>query len=464
MTSLPPWKHSKPIKVATPGGGSAQVEVIYTDYARMADALGAADDALELATHAKATAEQYLSSPNTAIDWLMGRLPFSVPDLRGAFLHGCRNASNADALLHVEMNYSEECGHHRTILDPLWSFLVLEARCFADAANSTTESDQTIRWYLYNDDRLHYLCKFPQSGREIVRIFDVRSLEFFLPRIESEEWDAWDATAVFDQVASLAGALNLVGRSEEAAALLVDVNERREAFANLARDVPPGQPRNAIRVEAEKDWLDYLGHRTWEALHPESRNDLVDAHTAVRAVAIGYYKSWRYPLQSMLHVVERELNHSLFTVLKRFVGPDSEFHGTSARSASRRKTYDSIVRAKSNGMLLTLGELSFVLNFWRDQIMDECTSLFSMARRFLLVAAGPSELHVETIRSAFRVTFGAVDLPWDLVKLRNSCAHPGNEAPLRNADLHRILREILGEPPRELLQTIVIKLRGIGPR
>ena len=429
----------------------------------MANELGATDEGLELATRAKETVELYLSSPITAADWLMDRLPFSVQDLQGAFFRGCENAADANSLLLMEMNYNEKQGHHIVKLCSMGTFIVLMARCIAITACYTTECDGMIRWYLYNDDWLNYFCQFKQSAREIVKILDERSLDFFMPHVNSIDWNSsWNAPALYDQVASISGALELVGRSEEASVLKDNVWERRQSFIKLVSYIPPGQPRNAIRVESEKSWISYLGYRTWEAILPESRNDLIDSHTAEKAVAAGYYKSWRYPLQSLLHVVERELNHSLFSVLKKFICPETEFQGTSARSASRRKTYDSIVRANTNETLLTLGELSFVMIFWNDRIMDECTNLFSMSRHLLFKIAGPSENHVKSVLSAFRATFGCVDPPWDLVKLRNACAHPGNEAALINLDLHRVLRETLGEPPRKLLQTIVLDLRGGG--
>ena len=93
--------------------------------------------------------------------------------------------------------------------------------------------------------------------------------------------------------------------------------------------------------------------------------------------------------------------------------------------------------------------------------MDQCTNLFKESRNLLDKIAGPSKNHVQTIRSAFKETFGQVKPPWDLVKLRNSCAHPGNEGPLRDKMMFDQLKEILGDPPRMLINTIVVQLRGI---
>ena len=48
MSKLPPWKRSKQILVATPDGGTSPVEIVSTDFARLAKALGASDEALAL--------------------------------------------------------------------------------------------------------------------------------------------------------------------------------------------------------------------------------------------------------------------------------------------------------------------------------------------------------------------------------------------------------------------------------
>lgn len=464
MTDFRPWqKKSEPMRIFSGDNDFTEIPIVYTDYACMASELGANDEGLELAIRAKKTAEQYISEPSSATDWLSDRLSFSVQDLLGAFTHGCRNASDTNSVLLMKTKYTEKHGHHIIKLDPLCTFIVLMSRCIANAACYSTECDGTIRWYLYNDDWLRNFCQFTQSSREIVRVFDARSLDFFLPNINSNDWNSsWNTSALLDQIDSIANALELVGRSEEAKILHDDLNERRKAFIKLKLEIPPGKPRNTIRLEAERIWVEYVGQRAWEALLPESRSDLIDSYAAEKAVIAGFYKSWRYPLQSILYVIERELNHSLFRILEKFVGTDTEFHVTSSRSTSRKKTYDSIVRAKTKGSLLTLGELSFVLNFWNDKIMDECTNLFSKSRNYLYKIAGSSEVYVETVKSAFRDTFGCIDPPWDMVKLRNSCAHPGNEKQLHNADLHRMLRKTLGEPPRKLIQTIVLELRGQG--
>ena len=88
--------------------------------------------------------------------------------------------------------------------------------------------------------------------------------------------------------------------------------------------------------------------------------------------------------------------------------------------------------------------------------MDECTDLFIRARKRLDVA---NDI-IEILNESFMDTFGQQDPPWNIVKLRNSCAHPGNEAALRKKELFTQLKVIIGEPPRKLIETLVVHLRG----
>ena len=172
--------------------------------------------------------------------------------------------------------------------------------------------------------------------------------------------------------------------------------------------------------------------------------------------------SWNYPLQSLLKVCERELNLSLFLTLKKFKNNFTDFVSFNSRSKSRKMTFDSILRGIKNDKFLTLGELNFVLKFWNDSNMDKCTNLFSQARGFLDRITGDSTNHVMKIIEAFKDTYCVSENPpWDLVKLRNSCAHPGYEEILSDPRIIQALRKVLGEPPRLLIQTIVLKLRGI---
>ena len=460
--AMQPWEIESNMETKDQNGKPVAITIVSKDMKALAKSLGVDNEDEDLASKARELAMAYIKTPKDSSEWLLGKKKYSWQDIFEAFTHGCRNAKDENSLCLSEMAYGEDCGHYKVFYSPSMTFQAILARCFLLAATYSTECDCIIRWEMYNDDWLHYFCQITPSGREIVQLLDTRSLDFFLPDVKSKEWDSgWNVPALFDQIQSLCSALKLLGRIEEAENLQIELTERKAAFGMLSKDIPPNQPRNEIRLCAEKAWVHYFGSVTWEALYPESRSDLVDAFSAERAVNVGYYKSWRYVLQPMLYVVERELNHSFFAILKKFINSGTSFVPCNPRAASRQKTFDSIVRASEANKLLTLGELSFVLNYWEDSIMDQCTNLFKESRNLLDKIAGPSKNHVQTIRSAFKETFGQVKPPWDLVKLRNSCAHPGNEGPLRDKMMFDQLKEILGDPPRMLINTIVVQLRGI---
>ncbi len=458
-----PWDVQSSLQTKNGNGSIVAVSIVSKDFKVLAKFLGAIDEGKDLAKKAKCLVEEYTQTPQGASEWLLGEKDFSWVDLFKAFTHGCRNAKDEPNLCFAEMAYNEEYGHHEVLLSPALTFQVYLARAFSLAASYSTECDCLIRWELYNGDWIRYLCQIPASSREIIRVLDLRSLDFFLPKVESQEWDSgWNVPALFDQIDSLTSALHSLGRTEEAEALRIDLAERKKAHGLLSESIPPNQQKNEIRLAAERAWTEYIGLTAWEALHSESRNDLVDAFSAEKAVTIGYYRSWRYALQSMLYVVEREINHSLFSILKGSIEPNTSFTPLNSRSSSRQKTFESVIRAHESGKLLTLGELSFVLKFWNDPQMDKCTDLFVRARKALETISGSSQNCIQTIKEAFSDTFGVMIPPWDIVKLRNSCAHPGNEGPLREKTLFAQLKVTMGEPPRKLIQTIVVQLRGIS--
>lgn len=463
--AMRPWEIQLNIETKDQNVKPGGITFVSTDMKALAKSLCADNEGEDLANKAREMALAYIKTPKDSSEWLLGKKEYYWQDLFEAFTHGCRNAKDEKSLCLSEMAYSEDCGHYKVFYSSIETFQALLARCFLLAATYSTECDYIIRWEMYNGDWLHYFCQIPLSSREIVPLLDIRSLDFFLPDVKSNEWSSsWNVPALFNQIQSLCSALKLLGRIEEAETLRIELNERKTAFGILSKDIPPNQPRNEIRLSAEKAWVNYFGLVTWEALHPESRSDFVDAFSAERAVNAGYYKSWRYVLQPMLYVVERELNHSIFAILKKSINSNTSFVPSvpyNSHAASRQKTFDSIVKASKANKLLTLGELSFVLNYWEDPLMDQCTNLFKEARNLLEKIAGPFHNHVQTIRSAFKETFGQVNPSWDIVKLRNSCAHLGNEGPLRDKKMFDQLKEILGEPPQMLINTIVVQLRGI---
>ncbi|MGI6446041.1 MAG: hypothetical protein ACOX2I_10105 [Candidatus Ozemobacteraceae bacterium] len=452
-----PWKIEK--EDFMPG-----VKVFSIDFKLLAEELGASNVAEDLAKQANSIAKEYLADGDSAAKWILGEQKFSWQDLFSAFTHGCLNSVSDPPFLIEEMAFSKDKGHHIVRFDPSISFSINLAEAFELAACSSKACDNEIRWQLYNEDWIRYFCQCRPSSRSIVSILEFRTLDFFLPDINSDEWNSsWNVPTLFDQVSLISDALKLIGREETAESVLGDIEIRKKAFDFLLERGSSIKACQELRTLAEKFWVDYLGHRTWENLDNESRNDLVDAFSAEEAVRLGYYSSWQYPLQSLLKVCERELNLSLFVTLKKFKDKITEFVPFNSRSNSRKVTFDSVIRGIKNDKFLTLGELNFVLKFWNDRNMDNCTNLFSQAREFLDKISGNSSDHVSEIIEAFKDTYCDSEIPpWDLVKLRNSCAHPGYEKILSSPEILKKLRKVLGEPPRFLIQTIVLKLRGIN--
>ena len=460
-----PWIKKRPLHEINSDVKDLNIMVSYMDFSIITKALGAIDEADDLAYCVKKKIEKYLSSPESVIKWILDYEEFSIRDLWQAFTHGCRNSQDNLEHCYSENSYNDLHGLHRQYLDSTGTFLYLLSRGFLLAAQSSTESDHEIRWYLYNEDLLKYFCQSVQTSRLMVELLEARSLDFFLPSIHSKDWNSlWNVPYLFDQIASLTNALVLLGRKEESAALSGEIAKRKAIYLNITEIIPPGNHSNEIRFKAEVSWRTYLGNSTWESLSSESRSDLIDSYIAQIATDSGLYTSWRYSLQSMLYVVERELNITFYSVLKNQIDKSVPFNRSINDSSRRLHTYNAILNARNNSKSLTLGELSYLLLYWDDDVMNKCTNLFSNTRDYFQHLVSNPDIHVSNILAAFSETFGSFNPPWDIVRLRNSCAHPGNESGHKDQTLNIKLKSILGEPPRLLLYEITVALRGLQTR
>jgi hypothetical protein len=457
-----PWIKTRPLHKINSDVKDRNIMVSYIDFSILAKYLGSIDEADDLAKCSKQKIEEYISSPESVIKWILDYQEFSIRDLWQAFTHGCGNSKNKLKHYYCENTYTDIHGLHKRYLGSTGTFLYLLSRGFLLAAKSSIECDNEIRWYLYFEDLLKSLCQSVQTSRLMVKLLEARSIDFFLPAINSKDWNSkWNVHYLFDQIASLTNALVLLGRKEESAALAVEITKRKAAYLNMTEIIPPRDNSNKFRLKAEDSWRTYLGDITWESLNSESRSDLIDSYIAQIATDSGLYTSWRYSLQSMLYVVERELNITFFSVLKNQIDKSVPFDKSIKDSSRRLHTYNAILTARNNTKSLTLGELSYLLLYWNDDVMDQCTNLFSNMRIYFQHFVENPNIHVSNILAAFSETFGSANPPWDIVRLRNSCAHPGNESRHKDQTLNSKLRSILGEPPRLLLYETTVALRGL---
>jgi hypothetical protein len=447
-------------------GDAGSVDVVSIDMPFLVVELGAADDGEDLARRAMEVATNYASTTASAVDWLLGRTEFPVVDLLTAFSHGCRHARDTGSLLYQESALSSELGYHKIRYGSQQTFALVVSEAVRVAATSSVEADVAVRYLLYNDDWMHYFCSSLPCARNIVAVLDLRTLDFFLPDPGSLGWDKnWSVDSLFAQVAELVFALRLVGRENESTRLGMEIEARRCVGLTLVDADSSGEkPGVYARLFAERTWVEYIGAAVWERVQTASRADLIDAHVGSIAVHAGYYRTWRHVLQALLQVVERELNTTILALLRHGYSEMTDFIPTGSRALSRQRTFDAVSRALRTGKALTLGELGFVLSFWDDPIMDQCTTLFSKARCFLAAYSPGAVTEVGLLHADFSHMISAETRSYDIVSLRNACAHPGHEKELTHPGTYHSLRELVGEPPRRLLQRIVVNLRGATAR
>jgi len=454
-----------------------EIPVSSLDFAILAESLGVADGGDGLVKSAQQKIEEYVSDPNLATHWLLDQTTYSVSDLMSALCHG----SNEGIVL----------------------FPIYLSQAFYLAAKQSKKADATIRWYLYNEDFLYSMSQTAEGAKELMGILDLRTIDFFLPEINSDEWsESWNTEGLFKQLSFLTKAAELVGRGDLVKCLYDEIEKKRKAYAQIVNDrrgddegftglhdsvisnvgfcagsvfcnksffsafskflwqnLNKFKKKLSPRCIGASEWRGYLGVATWNALHLESQKDLVNEFISREATKQGLYSNWIQSITSLLKVVERELNIALLTPLKNHVEESEYQFTTSKRDQFKKRTFDLIVDSHENATALTFGELEFVLKFWDNAHMDECTNLFQITRKRLRECGVPSEALVKSIQASFQEEFFEGDPPWNMVKLRNSCAHPGEESHFENSQIYKNLHEVLGDPPKELLHIIVVKFR-----
>jgi hypothetical protein len=265
-----------------------------------------------------------------------------------------------------------------------------------------------------------------------------------------------------------------MARFEEADQVEKDIEDRKKGLIEISHQFGPiEQGQNEIdfaldrlRVEGERFWNSYLSPDVWKALHTDSQTDLIDAFVSEYLLERGLMKNWSNIFLNLCKVIEREMSISLFEpwidIIRKssFSEPPNISKSKMKKIQARKFTFDMLKKCSAEPVQPpTLGQLVFILEFWNDPIMDECTDLFKNIRTTLEKYHPDSNKSIENLARALEEEYSSGGKSANIVDLRNASAHPGREGSFTWSEYLTWLKAAIGQPPKYILRTLIFDLR-----
>lgn len=352
----------------------------------------------------------------------------------------------------------------------------LEVKCtlILGILRQTREDDFVIQHLLNYEDFCIEVLNFPfkRGAQFLIKIYELRGIDFFLFHYMGGQTDAHKDAALFDSARTVVRALKEVERVAEAERVERDIAERekrsidiQESFIGPDYD-PSSNLRDKLRIASEKFWVDYLSVPVWKALLAESRSELTDAFSTEYLLKSQILTNWSNVSLLLCKVVEREVSRVLFKPWREifslldWIEPGDLPKSDIKRRQSRIQTLRMLKGIANNtGMAPTLGQLVFVARFWNDEIMDSVTDKFFRLRaeaKSLLPDADACVAEVASILTQPIVNGG---VGASITDIRNSAAHPRAEEEDQDwVKFSESLHEVLGRPPRTLLKLLCCRM------
>jgi hypothetical protein len=329
----------------------------------------------------------------------------------------------------------------------------------------TKNYDETIKYFLTYSDLLYYL-KLSSSGKKIIADFYFnRGIDFFLSyNVGGKQYKATEYSHYFEYAEFIQESLFFLKRNEEAEYIKNEIENRKKGIKKIADSFSADNPEKtfeALRLYSERFWFEYLGDKVFTKLKEESKNELIDSIVTELLIEKKVLTNFSQVALAFCKVIERELNESLFhpyiseykncSILKI---EQTLSNKQRSKIENRLNTINVIKKCIINNHQLTFGQIVFLMRFWNDSLINEYTDLFELIKR----QTTSFDKLTQSIQSLLEY-FELKDTGLTLTDIRNSSAHPTVDKDINWGECVKWIKQLLGEPPKEILKRIVIDLR-----
>lgn len=335
-----------------------------------------------------------------------------------------------------------------------------------------TRDDDGIIQHLVNYEDFHVeVFPFLFGPQFIVTLYELRGLDFFLFHYMGGETTGHDDKALFEHAEFVGKALNKLGRTSEANAVIKDIIARKERLMDIQKDFqgpeydPSSDILQRIKIVSERFWSEYLTPDVWVRLDNQSRSEMVDAFSTEYLLKQEVLSTWSAVALMLCKVVEREISKALFLPWKTDFStaawnpPQASSEKVRKRIESRFMTFKTLQScASEKGHSPTLGQLLFLAKFWNDSIMDQCTDIFVSIRCRTEHVSPCFSNKVANLVSLLEQPIIPNGTGFTIPDARNRSAHPREDENIEWPLFLDCLKQLLGKPPAELLRLVVLEL------
>ncbi len=344
----------------------------------------------------------------------------------------------------------------------------IKCKLLLSIAEKTRDEDGIIQHIINYEDFHIEVFPFPFGPEFIVKLYELRGLDFFLFHYMGGETSAHNDSALFEHARFIEKSLLKLGRNAEAQKLAKELLERKTRLREIQRDFqgPEYDPSqnivDRIRIAGDRFWSNYLTPDVWNNIEKQSRTELTDEFSTEYLLNQRVLSAWCTPALALCKVFERELARAIFLPWKKqilqsvWIPPEPKSKKEEKRIQSRYLTFKTIQScASSQGHSPTLGQLYFLSKFWDDPLMNNCTNLFSIING---LTKDVSSEFAEKVSSCAKVIESPLRQNGNGITItdaRNRSAHPSEDT---DVDWHSFIsqfKKILGEPPAKVLSLIV---------
>lgn len=335
-------------------------------------------------------------------------------------------------------------------------------------ASQTREDDSVIQHLLNYEDFGVEVFPFSFGPSFIIKLYELRGLDFFLFHYMERETSAHEDSVLFDHAAIVTKSLVKLGRTAEAASVERDLAARRQRLAAIQRNFqgpeydPSIQLIARIRIAGERFWSEYLTPDVWVKVEPQSATELVDAFSTEYLLRQEILSSWSAVVLALCKVVERETARAIFAPWTQYfrkatwTDPHTDSEKTRKRIESRLMTFKTLQSCASDkGHSPTLGQLLFLAKFWNDPLMDQCTNLFKDIRAQVSLSSPRFSEHVADLARILDRPLTINSAAMTIPDARNRSAHPRDDERVDWMPFIEQIKDALGKPPAELLKLVV---------